>query len=175
MRQLTRRALLIAPCLKLMGNDIQLVDAPVTTHEGQRSTIRRLSAGQTVALQFMFTSCTTVCPLLGNLFAQVQRLLKARGRSNVLLLSVSVDPEHDTPSRLKAFLRQHDAQPGWIAVRVPDPYLNVLLRGIGEAVGSPSLHSPQVMIFDASGRCVERFRELTPAERIADGLLAASA
>src|SRR5690242_8039438 len=60
-----------------------------------------LVKGKIVAVNFMFTTCTTICsPMTANL-ARVQKKLLARGEKNVHLISVSVDPEGDTPDKLK--------------------------------------------------------------------------
>jgi protein SCO1/2 len=59
--------------------------------------------GRTVLVNFVFTGCSTVCPVQTSALAQVQRTLPLNVRSRVRLLSVSLDPLGDTPQRLKAF------------------------------------------------------------------------
>lgn len=174
MRRISRRSCLLAFAFRCNASQFQLPDVPVITHDGRRVGLQDLTAGQAVAVQFMFTSCTSICPLLGNLFAHVQRSLRTAAARNVLLISISVDPGNDSPSRLRAFLSKHKAEPWWIALRIEKPHLDALLRTVEEDAGSPAMHSPQVLIFDKSGKCVTRFRELATAERITDALLAAS-
>jgi protein SCO1/2 len=65
-----------------------------------------------VYLNFIFTSCTTVCPVMTQIFAKLQDKLGA-DREHVRLISVSIDPEHDTPSLLAAYARDFDAGPQW--------------------------------------------------------------
>jgi protein SCO1/2 len=65
-----------------------------------------------VFLNFIYTTCTTVCPVMSQVFAQLQELL-GTDRDKVLLMSVSIDPEYDTPERLAAYARQFDAGPQW--------------------------------------------------------------
>jgi len=135
------------------------------TETGQRTTPDLMMRDKVVALQFVFTSCTTMCPLLGQLFAHVQRSLDPHVRPAVLLLSVSVDPETDTPSRLRRFLSDHGAQPGWHALRLPRPALARFLAAVGEDASTPMAHSAQTIVLDRTRAEVARFRELaTPAE-----------
>jgi protein SCO1/2 len=71
-----------------------------------------LGAGEPVMLNFIFTSCTTVCPVASATFAAVQRSLGAAGEP-LRLVSVSVDPEHDTPARLAEYARKLGAAESW--------------------------------------------------------------
>ena len=71
-----------------------------------------LAKGNPVLVNFIFTTCTTICPVQTATFAQVQRKLGDRA-GEVTMVSVSIDPEHDTPSRLKAYSEMFDAGPQW--------------------------------------------------------------
>lgn len=59
--------------------------------------------GKVVLFNFIFTSCPTVCPVQTQALAAVQQALPARDRDHVHFVSVSIDPEHDTPVVLRAF------------------------------------------------------------------------
>jgi protein SCO1/2 len=65
-----------------------------------------------VLLNFIFTSCTTVCPPLSQTFAAVQERLGGR-RELVQMVSVSIDPEHDTPARLRDYAARFGAGSQW--------------------------------------------------------------
>jgi protein SCO1/2 len=56
-----------------------------------------------VVMDFVYTTCTTVCPVISAVFGQVQNKLGDRLGDDVVLVSVSVDPVRDTPQRLKAY------------------------------------------------------------------------
>jgi len=71
-----------------------------------------LNDGRPVVLNFVFTSCTTICPLTSQTFAQLQQQLGA-DRDRVRLVSISIDPEQDTPARLAAYARKFGAGPEW--------------------------------------------------------------
>ena len=69
-----------------------------------------------VAMNFVFSTCPTICPLMEANFSQLQKHLKEQGMEKVQLISVSVDPQTDTPARLKKWSQQFDAQKGWTFV-----------------------------------------------------------
>jgi SCO1/SenC/Heavy metal binding domain len=62
-----------------------------------------LVKGQTVVINFIFTTCTTICPPLGATFARVKKELGDKVGRDVRFISISVDPATDTPERLKAW------------------------------------------------------------------------
>lgn len=73
-----------------------------------------LVEGKVVAINFIFTSCPAIGPVLGASFAKLQNLLGERLGTGVNLISISVDPVNDTPERLKAWGAQFGAtNPGW--------------------------------------------------------------
>src|SRR3954471_14332458 len=101
-----------------------------------------LVKGKTVVINFIFTTCTTICPPLGATFARVQKDLGERAGRDVQLISVSVDPVTDTPERLKAWSAKfHAADEGWTLVTGAKPQVDELLRALGAASASPSEHS----------------------------------
>jgi protein SCO1/2 len=73
---------------------------------------QEMNDGRPVVLNFIFTSCGSICPLMSQVFAQFQRKLGA-GAEQVHLMSISTDPEQDTPARLTEYARQFRAGPEW--------------------------------------------------------------
>ncbi|MCX8114279.1 MAG: SCO family protein [Burkholderiaceae bacterium] len=74
--------------------------------------------GRVVLLAFVYTTCTGACPLLSARMARLQaRLIDAGLADRVALLSVTVDPERDTPEALARYARKFDARPGWHFLR----------------------------------------------------------
>ena len=65
--------------------------------------------GEVVLITFIFTTCPDVCPLLTAKFAAIQRALERRKVSDYHLLSITTDPEHDSPAVLKGYARQFKA------------------------------------------------------------------
>jgi len=111
-----------------------------------------LVKGQTVAINFIFTTCTTICPPLGATFARVQKELGDKVGRDVRLISISVDPATDTPERLKAWGEKFHAAEGWTFVTGNKPEMDELLRALGASSARREDHSPTVLIGnDAQG------------------------
>lgn len=106
----------LAPISYQLPHIFPAPDFSLVNHLGSRT---RLSAfrGQVVLLNFVYANCPGACPVVTGKFLALHRELKQHeGRhARVQLLSVSVDPENDTPAALVGFARQlgvHD--PGWV-------------------------------------------------------------
>jgi len=82
-------------------------------HDGKKVAFpAELDDGRPVLMQFMYTSCTTVCPVTTQMFAQVQEKL-GKEVSKIHMVSISIDPEYDTPKRLDAFAKKLGAGAQW--------------------------------------------------------------
>lgn len=71
-----------------------------------------LDDGRPVVLDFIYTTCTSICPLSSQTFSALQERLGTQ-RDRVHLVSISIDPEQDTPRRLTEYSRHFDAGPQW--------------------------------------------------------------
>ena len=81
--------------------------------DGERVSLpRELDDGRPVLLNFIFTTCSSVCPLASQTFAGFRDRLGAQV-SGVHLMSISIDPEQDTPARLREYSRKYHAGPEW--------------------------------------------------------------
>src|ERR1051325_10999552 len=100
-----------------------------------------LVKGQNVAINFIFTTCTTVCPVLTATFRRVQTELE-QSQSNVKLISISVDPTVDTPERLRDFAAKFKAGPGWTFVTGDKTEIDSLLQRLGAGGGHRKGHTP---------------------------------
>ena len=105
-----------------------------------------LVKGQTVVINFIFTTCTTICPPLGATFARVQKELGDKVGRDVRFISISVDPATDTPERLKAWGAKFHAGDGWTFVTGNKPQVDELLRALGASSARREDHSPTVLI-----------------------------
>ena len=65
-----------------------------------------------VMVNFIFTTCTTICPMMSSIFQQVERRL-GEDAEKVLMVSVSIDPEHDTPEALAEYADRFRAGSQW--------------------------------------------------------------
>lgn len=136
--------------------------------DGGSTTLARLLEGRVTAMHFMFTACTSVCPLLGASFARIQEDLAAGGASRLALLSVSVDALGETPATLQAWRRRMGAGPTWRAAVPRSADADRLTRWAAGAVPFTfDVHSSQVYLFDPAARLVLRSTDLPRPEQIA--------
>jgi cytochrome oxidase Cu insertion factor (SCO1/SenC/PrrC family) len=105
-----------------------------------------LVKGQTVVINFIFTTCTTICPPLGATFARLQKELGDKVGRDVRFISISVDPATDTPERLKAWGAKFHAGEGWTFVTGNKPQIDELLYALGASFARREDHSPTVLI-----------------------------
>jgi protein SCO1/2 len=137
-----------------------------------------LVRGKRVAINFVFTTCTTICPPMGANFERLQALLGARAGADVRLLSISVDPLTDTPERLKAWGARFHAGPGWTLLTGRKEELDRLLKAMGIFTADPASHAPILLLGDdRTGRWTRAYGLAPPAKivQLLDGLSAAAA
>src|ERR1700730_5449912 len=149
------------PAIRLMrddGKNVTLID--------------ELNDGRPVVLNFIYTTCTGICPLASHIFSQLQHKLGA-DRDGVHLVSISIDPEEDTPARLRDYARGYLAGSSWqhytgtmaasiAAQRVFDVYR-------GDKMG----HTPVTLVRSAPGTAWVRFDGFATADLLLQELHAA--
>jgi protein SCO1/2 len=148
---------------------LQIPDVAVRDQDGRELHFYRdLVAGKTVLMNFVFTTCTTICPPMGATFGKVQKLLGDRAGKDVHLISVSVDPTVDSPERLKAWGAQFGAGAGWTLVTGDREEIERLLKALAVYTPDKSSHSPLVLAGnDTSGRWSRAYGLARPEEMIA--------
>ena len=124
----------------------QIPDVRVYDQNGQALNFYTdLVKGRTVAINFIFTTCTNVCPVLTATFRRVQVELQ-KSQSDVKLISVSVDPAVDTPERLSEFAKKFKAEPGWTFVTGEKSEIDSLLQRLGVGVTNRNDHTSTILI-----------------------------
>jgi len=98
-----------------------------------------LHAGEPIALNFIFTTCTTICPVMTATFAQLQRELGADA-DRVHLVSVSIDPEYDRPEVLASYATQFQAGGNWTFLTGDTADIVNVLRSFDVYTGSKMSH-----------------------------------
>jgi protein SCO1 len=121
---------------------------------------------KTVAINFIFTNCTTICPPLAATFARLQKEMGDEIGKNVHLISISVDPVTDTPERLKAWGAKFKAGPGWTFVTGEKQEIDKLLNALGAAVSKREDHSPALIIGNDSNGVWTRTYGLAKIDQI---------
>ncbi len=120
--------------------------------------------GRTALVDFVYTRCGTLCPRLSTRFAELQDRIRERGLGErVKLLSVSFDPERDTPERLEEYARHFAAEPGlWGFARMRDAdalrdWLAVFGIVVIPDAGGGFEHNAAIHVVDPRGRLVGVF------------------
>lgn len=144
---------------------VTIPDVTVVTQEGKRVHFYSdLVKGRVVAMNFVFTTCTTICPPMGANFAKLQSLLGSR---KIHLISVSVDPTTDTPERLKAWAEKFGGRPGWTLVTGERTEITQLLKSMGVYTANINDHSPLVLLGnDAQGRWTRAYGLAPPVKLV---------
>lgn len=120
-------------------------------------------AGQVYVTDFIFTRCTSICPLLSRAMASLQARFREAGVEGVHLVSISIDPEYDTPARLAEYAAEHGADPArWTFLTgAKEQIVDLVVGGFKSAVGEPVqaaedlvdiAHAGHFVLVDGSGR-----------------------
>ena len=134
------------------NSSMQIPDARVYDQDGKlHNFYSDFVKGRTVAINFIFTTCTGVCPPITATLRRVQQNLPPRTPA-IQLISVSVDPETDTPARLHEFAAKFHAAPGWTFVTGDRDQIELILRALGTAVANKNDHTPMVLIGNEPAR-----------------------
>jgi protein SCO1/2 len=126
---------------------------------------QELDDGRAVVLSFIFTSCTTVCPMISATLAELQRKL-GPARDRVHLMSISIDPEFDTPPRLREYAKKLGAGPGWQHYGGTLAASLAAQRAFGAYRGDKMNHAPVTLVRPAPGAQWVRFDGFTTADAL---------
>ena len=130
---------------------LHIPDTPAYDQDGRKLNFYTdLVKGRTVAINFIFTTCTTICPPMTATFRRVQQELGERVGRDVYLISVSVDPVTDVPERLNAFAARFKAGPGWTFVTGTQSDISALLKSLGAFVADKNDHTALILIGNES-------------------------
>ena len=118
---------------------------------------------KTVLFNFIFTNCGSICPMQTKVLAEIMGAIPAEVRSQTQFVSVSVDPENDTPEKLKAFSIAHKANfPNWQFLTGEAKQIGALTQRLlifneGEQ-NQPQVHRTSLWLVDKKGRMLQRYR-----------------
>jgi protein SCO1/2 len=110
-----------------------------------------MNDGRPVVVNFIFTSCGSICPLMSQVFGQFQRRLGADG-AHLHLLSISTDPEEDTPVKLREYAHRFGARDGWNHYTGTLEASQSAQRAFDVYRGDKMSHTPVTLMRAAPGR-----------------------
>ncbi|HEX6202759.1 MAG TPA: SCO family protein [Thermoanaerobaculia bacterium] len=156
--------------------DLAIPDIEVVTQDGERVRFYSdLVRGRVVAMNFTFTTCTTICPPMGAIFGRLEKVLGERAGREVHLITVSVDPVTDTPERLAAWAAKFGRTEGWTLVTGEKAEIVSLLKALEVFTPDFKDHPPVALLGnDARGEWTRANALASPAQlaEILDGLTA---
>jgi len=128
----------------------QIPNIELVTMNGQKIKFSQLVySGQPVILDFIFASCPTFCPLLSATFAKAQQLA-ADEDIKPKFISITIDPENDTPKKLKAYAEKFHAGPDWHFLTGEFDQITALQQAFSAFYGDKISH--RALIFVNSGQ-----------------------
>jgi protein SCO1/2 len=128
------------PELKLIRQDGKSVSLP-----------EEMNDGRPVIVNFIFTTCGSICPLMSQVFGQFQQMLGPES-GHVHLMSISTDPEEDSPARLREYARKHGAREGWNHYTGTLEASQAAQRAFGVYRGDKMSHTPVTLLRIAPGQ-----------------------
>lgn len=110
--------------------------------EGKKVPFATLMNGeQPVIVDFIYGTCTTICPVLSAGFVNLQRKLGASSQ-NVRLVSITIDPENDSPKVMKQYLKRYSAKPGWDFLTGSRSDINAVMKSFNAYIPDKMSHYP---------------------------------
>ncbi|WP_263352896.1 SCO family protein [Acidicapsa acidisoli] len=151
-------------------------DVPLVTQNGDSVRLYSdLLHNKVVVINTFFGTCTGSCPKMSGILAGLQERLGDHLGKDVLLLSFSVDPETDTPEKLKLYAEQFHARPGWLFLTGKKENVDLALSKLGPKIAHREDHSTLFLIGnDRTGLWKKAFApSCTPAslKEIVDSVL----
>ena len=125
---------------------VDVPDLTLVDQDGDHVQLRSLVlTDKPVLVEFIFATCTTICPVLSAGFASVQRKLGPDADS-IALVSITIDPEHDVPEEMKAYLGRYGAKPGWTFLTGSRSQIDDVMRAFDAYVANKMSHRPLTFV-----------------------------
>jgi len=148
---------------------VKYADTVLVNQEGKKVKLKSEVFGdRLVVMDFAYTTCTTVCPVLTAVLVKVQAELGNKAGGDVQLVTMTVDPARDTPARLKEYAAKHGAKAGWTWLTGPAAVVNEVLRGFDAYASNFEDHPAMILVGDpVSGRWTRFYGFSDPKEVLA--------
>ncbi|HJZ74252.1 MAG TPA: SCO family protein [Vicinamibacterales bacterium] len=150
----------------------RIPDVVLTDETGRQIRVYdELVKDRVVAVNFIFTTCPTICQPMSATFSQLESMLGSRP---VRLVSVSVDPGTDTPQRLAAWKARFHGGRSWTLLTGSLPEIDRLRKALGVYTPDRFSHTPTVVVLDDRRGRSTRISGLAPARAILEAIDALS-
>ncbi len=124
-----------------------------------------------VLINFIFTNCGDACPMATHKLNMVKNSLEGLMGNPVYFISISIDPERDTPAAMKKFAKEHNANhEGWLFLTGNPQNVNHIVKKLGQYSEDVEMHSTLMLAGNVNKRHWMKITPLTPPPIIAEKL-----
>jgi protein SCO1 len=121
----------------------EIPDVTLVNQDGKKIRLKSLvDSKETILLEFIFATCTTICPVLSVGFANFQKTISVEDAAGVRLVSITIDPEHDTPEVLRKHLAKYRAKSGWDFLTGTREDIDRVMKAFNAYVPNKMAHHP---------------------------------
>ncbi|MBE0598912.1 MAG: SCO family protein [Desulfuromonadales bacterium] len=121
-------------------------EATLVNQEGRKVLLTELlAADKPVMVDFIYGTCTTICPVLSAGYSNLQRRLGPAAQQ-VQLVSITIDPEYDTPEVMTEYLQRYNRQPGWDFLTGSRADIDRVMRAFNAYVPNKMSHYPLTLL-----------------------------
>jgi len=122
-------------------------DVTLINQQGVKVPLRNiLQSGRPVMFDFIYTTCTTICPVLSAGFTNFQRKMGADA-AKAHLVSISIDPENDIPPKMREYLMRYQARPGWDFLTGSRSDIDKVIAAFDTGASNKMSHLPIIIIW----------------------------
>lgn len=153
------------PEYKRTIENYSIPDVTLVNQHGEKIHLQSyLASDSLVVVDFIFGTCTTICPVLSAGFANLQKKLGA-DTHKVRLVSITIDPENDTPKVMLEYLKRYRAKPGWDFLTGSRRDIDRVMKAFDAYIVNKMDHYPLNLIrTPADGKWVRLFGLMSSAE-----------
>lgn len=146
--------------------EVAMSATPMVRQDGSKTTLQKeLEGNKPTVLAFFYTSCTTVCPVTSQILSNTQDLL-GKDLEGARILSISIDPEHDTPARLTAYSKKFGAKPQWLMYTGTQQNSAAVQKAFGAYRGDKMNHVPLIYVNTGVSKTWVQLKGFPTAEQV---------
>lgn len=144
-------------------------DVTLVNQDGKKVRFKTLiESDKPVVVDFIYATCTTICPVLSVSYTNLQNKLKDSPQKP-RLISITIDPENDTPKIMKDYLKRYNAKPGWDFFTGSRGDIDKVMRAFNAYIPDKMSHYPLNLIRSPKdGNWVRLFGILSSREFVSE-------